>query len=108
MLVGAREDALRGSVNVPHLKMHLSDAGTVNVCNPLHCIMLQSAIVKSSVPVCVLAMWADWKDICTLVYHVPSCLLHPPCLFCFLCSHLNTTRNAVEFEFVQSACYVRV
>lgn len=75
---------IRGSVNVPHLKMHLSEAGTVNVCNPLHCILLQSAIVKSSVPVCVLAMWADWKDIYTLVYHVPSCLLHPPPLASFV------------------------
>lgn len=114
----------KGSVNVPHLRTHLSDGvvGTITV-SAIVSIALCSKVqlVKSCVCVracvCACACLQHGKIRRILhkpVYYVPSRFLHPflssppPPPHSPLYSHQVPHAMAVKLEFVQSVCYVRV
>lgn len=109
----------KGSVNVPHLRTHLSDGvvGTITV-SAIVSIALCSKVqlVKSCVCVCACAPVLACNMGRSEGYYTSQCItfLHVSCTPFFpppystLCSHQVPHAMAVKLEFVQSVCYVRV
>lgn len=110
----------KGSVNVPHLRTHLSDGvvGTITV-SAIVSIALCSKVqlVKSCVCVRVCAPVLACNMGRSEGYYTSQCItfLHVSCTPFFppppphsaLCSHQVPHTMAVKLEFVQSVCYVR-